>query len=689
MHQILFSKLEDLASMVSKRIRSILDSEQLDNRPEPRDVDNARDLEKISDISRLMMNMSHNTVSLKRKEFSREKKRNCMFESRQSDRFGKLLVSCADKLGAEAVVKLFCELGRELGVKDYNVLMKICIDKARETEDEEIAIEEVAKVFHILKSMREQGFQLEEKTYRPLLLHVTEKGMVEEFQFFIDVIKDNNPSSISRLGYYEMMLWLRVNNEEKIRDVCAYIANNDGPDTSELRENYLLALCEGDRKKDILQVLEIVDMKKLLSTESKAKIFQSLGRLLLEPTAEKFLLDFKLCDHEADNITNFIASYAVSMPNLAMEDVVSKFKELHQTLKVPPSSSSYEKLILHSCDSLKAPIALDTVDEMCEGGFNLSTEVLHSILQTCVETHEYVLAHRIYSTIHRYNLKLNDEIIRCLIVLFTKLKDFESAYKLLDELDERGLKPTTGMYNAIMGEHFREKNIRDGLRSLEHMQRANVRPDLLTLSYLISNSETTEDINKYYAELKRSGLQPTKQIFTTLIRAYAACGELEKAKQVILDPFVPVNILNEIKGVLVSTLASHGQLSEALLIYEEIRQAGKSLEPKTIINLIECTRSDGELDRLLRLLEELHDQDYWIDGCCRIVLYCIRNNHTSSAVDLCKQLKDKFPRDAVMEVLFEKVFAFIEQTGSTHLQSGVQFLWELKDKLGLFPPKVS
>lgn len=208
---------------------------QLDGRPEPRDADNAKDLEKLSDISRLMKNMPHSTVSLKRKQFSREKKRNCVFESGQSNRFGKLIVYYADKLGVEAMLKLFCTLGRELGAKDYNVLIGVCIDKARETEDEGVAIEEMAKVFHILKSMRERGFQLEEETYCRLLLYVIEMGMVEEFQFFIDFIKDNNPSSLSRLGYYEMMLWLRVNHEEKIQDVCAFIANNDAAATSELR----------------------------------------------------------------------------------------------------------------------------------------------------------------------------------------------------------------------------------------------------------------------------------------------------------------------------------------------------------------------------------------------------------------------------------------------------------------------
>ena len=44
--------------------------------------------------------------------------------------------------------------------------------------------------------------------------------------------------------------------------------------------------------------------------------------------------------------------------------------------------------------------------------------------------------------------------------------------------------------------------------------------------------------------------------------------------------------LNEIKSVLVSALASHGQMSDALDIYEEVKQAGYSLVPKAVIRLI-------------------------------------------------------------------------------------------------------
>lgn len=88
---------------------------------------------------------------------------------------------------------------------------------------------------------------------------------------------------------------------------------------------------------------------------------------------------------------------------------------------------------------------------------------------------------------------------------------------------------------------------------------------------------------------------------------------------------------------------------------------------------------------MLQLLEELKDPHYWADGCCRVILYCIRNNDLRSvdakelhspdqahrnfalmtiflfpcyrpAVDLLKKLSDNFrDDDLAREVIFDEV----------------------------------
>ncbi|XP_022634392.1 pentatricopeptide repeat-containing protein At4g04790, mitochondrial isoform X2 [Vigna radiata var. radiata] len=601
-----------------------------------------------------MADLSHSNLSVKRKEVMRERKHKWIFKYSCNDRFNRLIKLCAHRLGATKTVNVFSHLGRKTGVKEYNALIKVCIEKARATDDEYIAVNEMSKAFHLFKSMRDFGCPLEEQTYGPLLCYLIDMGLVQEFQLFSDVIKAENPRSASRLGYYEMLLWLRVDNEEMIRDICEFIIVDDRD--SDLRASYLMALCESDKTMQLLDVVKNVDIIKLLSAECIVNIFRSLGRLQQQSVADDILLDLRTRDYDEDNISNFIVSYAVSIPNLAVEDIMAKVNNLHELLEVLLSSSSYEKLILHCCGLDQVGDALDIVEQMCDAGFNLSTDVLQFILQICEESFEYIWVHRIHSIICRYHLELNGEICRCLVHFCVRIKD---------------------------------KNINAGLRVLKHMQGANVDPDSQTFSYLINNCETEEDIVKYCDEMKQSGIQPTKQVFMALVHSYAACGNLEKAKQVVLDPHIPGKSLNEIKSVLVGNLVSHGQLSEALLVYEQIKKDGHKLEPKAIKCLIEeLTQHNGELDALLLLLNEMSDLDYWVDGCFKVILYCARNNDLSSAMLLLKQLKDKFENDEmVLEALFDGVFSAIAASEATHLQIGLDLLWAIKDELGLRPSR--
>jgi hypothetical protein len=183
----------------------------------------------------LIRDIHHSDLSKKRNESSRERKHKWIFKDTGGERSDRLLKICAKKLGTTTTVDVFGYLGRDTGVKEYNGLIKLCIKKIRETNDENVCIEEMNKIYNLFKLMRECGFQLEEQTYRPLFEYIIDMCFVQEFKLFYDVIKAGNPSSISRLGYYEMLLWIRVNNEEMIRDICEYITVEESKDTSALR----------------------------------------------------------------------------------------------------------------------------------------------------------------------------------------------------------------------------------------------------------------------------------------------------------------------------------------------------------------------------------------------------------------------------------------------------------------------
>ncbi|XP_020534563.1 pentatricopeptide repeat-containing protein At4g21880, mitochondrial isoform X2 [Jatropha curcas] len=598
---------------------------------------------------------------------------------------------CGEKIGTDATVDVFGKLGRETGVKEYNALIKICIETARQSDDEDVVLQQISVAFRLLKLMKEQGFQMEEGSYGPCLMYFIDMGLVKEFNFFSELIKDGEPSPHSKFGYYEMLLYIKVNNNEKIEELCNHISNKSLNETINLQENYMSALCEMDRKDELLQLLKIVDITKFSSLHNVVSIFKFFGRLSLESQAMKILLEFKECDYATENISTLIFSYATSIPNLPIEDVILKFNNLHSVLEIQPSSKSCEKLILHSCELFKVNEALDIVDQICEGNLTLSIEMLNIILRASEKSFEFNLVHRIYSLICRHELEPNDETIRIMISLMAKMKDFAGAYDMLDHWKKLNKVPTASMYNAILAGYFREKNINGALTVLKRMKEADIKPDSQTYCYLITNCESEDQIIKYYEEMENDNtIQFAKQIFMALINAYAACGCFEKAKQVLLDNRIPSKNLNEIRSVLVSALASHGQMSDALNVYEEIKKHGNNLEPKAVICLIEHLQSEGEVSRLLKLLEELQDPDYWLDGCCRVILFCIRTKHLSSAVSLLKQLKDRLNNDElIMQVVFDEVFSVIAETESTYLQIGLDLFQVIKNELCFSPSRKS
>ncbi|XP_020103788.1 pentatricopeptide repeat-containing protein At4g04790, mitochondrial-like isoform X2 [Ananas comosus] len=616
-----------------------------------------------------------------RKELSRSRKEKFIFKNTESRRFTKLMTMCANKLGTETTLEFFSKLGRETGVKEYDALIKVCIDKARCSSNEEDSLVQIHKAYQLFLSMKDRGIQIEEESYSPFLIYLIDMKMVQEFQMFSKFFKDENPRSNSRIGYYEMLLWLRVGNEAKIQELCRSVVVASDEVNYGLAESYLLAFCESDRKTELLQFLEVLGIKKISSLKYVKSIFKSLGRLKLESFAERSLLELKVIGTEDENISVLIFDYATSIPNLAVEMIISKFSTLHQRLALIASSASYDKLIALCCDMSEVQMALDIVDHVVQAGLNVSIESFHPIIHACEQSCDLQMVHPIYSVMCQHNLKLKGDTLKSMITLCVKMKDFDGAYNLLSDAKEMGEMPTASMYNVILAGYFREKNNYGVSKVLKDMKSANVKADAETFSYLIFNCDREEDIIKYHDQLRQAGIQITKHVTMALINAFAKLGNFEMAKQVVLDHEIPSMQVIEIKSALISALSSNGQISDALNIYDEIKQAKCSIDPKAIISLIEHIRTEGEVDRLCKLLNKLNDLTTWFDGCGRVILYCVDFNHATIAIDLLKQLKMKDELSAYMVI--DQMFSHIWETEPVNLKIGMQLLRAIKEELGL------
>ncbi|XP_051135646.1 pentatricopeptide repeat-containing protein At4g21880, mitochondrial-like isoform X2 [Andrographis paniculata] len=638
-----------------------------------------------------LSSLSNNMISLRRKEVSRERKQKWVYSSSQDVRFNRLVQMCAKKMGTDTAIDVFAKLGKETGQKEFHALIKICIENAKNTTDEDVSLEQIYKAYQILKLMRERGFTIEEATYGQFLKYLIDSGMVDEFFFFSQLIKDENPDSLPRLAYYEMILWITVNNEVKIQELChSAMAGAASEEKSKFLEQILLALGESDRKKEFMMLLKTLDTTKVMSPTLLECIFGSLGKFDQTNLAENILLSLKSNDNGVDNISNFIGVYLTSTPSLVVEDIIERFHSLHNVLKVLPTSASYEKLIKYCCELLKVHEALNIIDKALESGVALSLETFHSILDACDQSFDFDLVHHVNLRLSSFpSLKPNNETIRRMVLLCVKMKDYEGAYRLIDNLQQMNVTPPVTVYNTILAGYLREKNTKRAMTVLKQMEDANVKPDALTYSHIIGSCQCEKDIIKFHDEMISLEIKPTKQVFMSLINAYAACGLFEKAKQVVCDKRIPVEDLSRIKSALIGALASNGHFSAALEMYEEIKESKGSLEPKAIRSLAEHFQSEGELSKLFGLLDELENSPHWIDACFWVISHCVREENFSSTVDILKKLKDKFSAEGSLDVLFDEVFCLYAEKEARNMQFGLNLLQAIKEEFGVSPSRKS
>lgn len=641
---------------------------------------------KILDMEWFVASPSSNLMMHWRKEVAREKKKRYIFKNTESRRFTRLMRMCADRLGAEYALEFFGKLGRETGVKEFKALIRVYLNKARACRDIDSAVEHIYRSYQLFEMMRDRGLQIEEDSYGPFLLYLVDVRMFEEFEMFSTFFKDANPQSYSRVAYYEMLLWIRAQDEEKIRQLCHSVEGCNDEAHYGMAESYMLAFAESDRKVDFIGLLELLDLTTVSGSMYISSIFKSLGRLKLDNYADKLLQEMKSKESADGNISSLIFEYAANIPNIAVEDVVASFHKWHEKFKVAPSIAAYDKIISICCNSSKISLALDVAECVCKSNPTVPVELFDPIIQACEQGYELHMVHPIYNLMRRHKLKLKSETFRNMISLCVKMKDFEGAYNILTDAEEFGEISSVSLYNVIMAGYFREKNHNGAQMVMAQMQIAGVKPDCETFSYLILNCESEEKISKYHDELRQDGIQMTKHTYMALINAYSRLGNFDMAKQVLLDEEIPPKYLNEIKSALVGALASNGWVSDGLNMYDEIKQSGCCLEPKAAIALIEHIQTKGELDRLYQLLEELSDSSSWFDGCSRVLLYCVQHNHPDAAVDLLKQLKEKDEMSTYMVV--NQVFGQMWDMEPVNLDIGMELLHAVKE-LGLNVSRIS
>ncbi|XP_020873667.1 pentatricopeptide repeat-containing protein At4g21880, mitochondrial-like isoform X1 [Arabidopsis lyrata subsp. lyrata] len=161
------------------------------------------------------------------KQEPRYRKQTDHYKEKHSKIMKKMEEGFARKVGIENLFSVCAKMGKEVGVNEYNGMIKVCIHSARISDDVEAALDHIRKAIEYLKEINKCGSIIGKGTYVPLLKFLVDMGMVEEFQISKDVIIEANPDALGQVGYYEMLLWIQVGDEVSIDELCCTIDDSE------------------------------------------------------------------------------------------------------------------------------------------------------------------------------------------------------------------------------------------------------------------------------------------------------------------------------------------------------------------------------------------------------------------------------------------------------------------------------
>ncbi|KAM7261799.1 hypothetical protein ACFE04_020876 [Oxalis oulophora] len=113
-------------------------------------INDEKALEKILD-NPWYPSTSSDQMSIMWKTMTRDKKQKWIHKNTQGYLFDRLVNRCVQSFGTDMAIETFGRLGRETGEKEYNAIIKRCIEQAKLCDSDDESLDKFMKAYKIFK----------------------------------------------------------------------------------------------------------------------------------------------------------------------------------------------------------------------------------------------------------------------------------------------------------------------------------------------------------------------------------------------------------------------------------------------------------------------------------------------------------------------------------------------------------
>ncbi|XP_071719953.1 pentatricopeptide repeat-containing protein At3g59040-like isoform X1 [Rutidosis leptorrhynchoides] len=246
---------------------------------------------------------------------------------------------------------------------------------------------------------------------------------------------------------------------------------------------------------------------------------------------------------------------------------------------------------------------------MQSSGPEPSAATYQIILKIFVEADKYKEAEEIFETIltdEVSSLKPDQQMFHMMIYMYKKAGNNDKARKLFSMMSERGIPQTSVTYNSLMSY---ETNYKEVANIYDQMQRAKVRPDVVSYALLISaygKARREEEALAVFEEMLDAGVRPTQKAYNILLDAFAISGMVEQAK-IVFKSMRRDRCTPDLCSytTMLSTYVNASDMEGAEKFFTRIKQDG--LEPNVVTygTLIKGYAKINDLETMMKKYEDM------------------------------------------------------------------------------------
>lgn len=249
------------------------------------------------------------------------------------------------------------------------------------------------------------------------------------------------------------------------------------------------------------------------------------------------------------------------------------------------------------CEKGRLDEAVDAAEAIRQRGSSVPTQILHSLLQSCIKVKDLQTGRRVASLIAHRGYDSTSSWGNNLISLFESCGRLDEATRAFRRIVE----PGAYTFRLIIAAYVKHGQSEQALRLFEEMQLSGTKPDNYVYIAVLKACGSTGDLfqgRTIHAAITKSGWNLNLHVGNTLIDMYAKCGSLDEAR----GTFDMLPRKDRVSwNVLLSGLAQHGRGWSALQLFENMQQQGIEPDIYTAPSVLKACGIVGALDEGRRI----------------------------------------------------------------------------------------